>query len=75
MHKILLGEYSVLNIYENFGGGDFSPGKNEFGVAVVRFFLSLGSPFRGLTVLLIDKQRRICLCERMFFYDVVRQTL
>ena len=39
VHKIVLGEYSVLNIYENFGRGDFSPGKIEFGVVVVRFFL------------------------------------
>ena len=39
MHNIVLGEYSVLNIYENFGGGGFSPGKIEFGVVVVRFFL------------------------------------
>ena len=39
VHKIILGEYSVLNIYENFGGGDFSPGKIEFGVVVVRVFL------------------------------------
>ena len=38
VHKIILGEYSVLNMYENFGGGDFSPGKIEFGVVVVRFF-------------------------------------
>ena len=37
--KIILGEYSVLNMYENFGGGDFSPGKIEFGVVVVRIFL------------------------------------
>ena len=39
MHKVVLGEYSVLNISENFGGGDFSPGKIEFGVVVVRLFL------------------------------------
>ena len=38
-HKIILREYSVLNIYEFFGGGDFSPGKIEFGVVVVRVFL------------------------------------
>ena len=38
MYKIVLGEYIVLNIYEKFGGGDFSPGKIEFGVVVVHFF-------------------------------------
>ena len=37
MHEVVLGEYSVINIYENFGGGDVSPGKIEFGVVVVRF--------------------------------------
>ena len=52
MHKVLSKEYSSSspNIYENFGGGELSPGKMEFGVVVARSFLSLGSPFRGLTV-------------------------
>ena len=50
MHKVVSKEYGIPNIYENFDGGELSPGKMEFRVVVVRFFLSLGSPFRGLTV-------------------------
>ena len=37
--KLYWESMSVLNIYENFGGGDLSPAKIEFGVVVVRFFL------------------------------------
>ena len=48
--KIILGEYSVLNMYENFGGGDFSPGKIEFGVVVVRFFLVVRVSIPGVVV-------------------------
>ena len=36
MHKVLSKQYSVPNVYENFGGGELSPGKIEFGVVVVR---------------------------------------
>ena len=52
MHKILLVEYSVLNIYENFGGDDFSPGKIEFGVVVVRFFLVVRVYIPGVNCIL-----------------------
>ena len=50
MHKIVLGEYSVLNIYENFGGGGFSPGKTEFGVVVVRYFLVVRVSIPGVNL-------------------------
>ena len=52
MHKVVsIKQYSILNIYENLGGGELSPGKIEFGVVVVHFLLLLGPRFWGLTIL------------------------
>ena len=49
LHKVVSKEYRIPNIYENFGGGELSPGKIEFGVVVVRFFVVMlskkGCPF------------------------------
>ena len=73
MHKILLGEYSVLNIYENFGGGDFSPGKIEFGVDVVRFFFVVRVSIPGVNSGMVNKHSSssssdindACVCTKL----------
>ena len=44
-------EYSILNIYENFGGGDLRPVKFVFGVVVIRVFLVVRASIPGLCTL------------------------
>ena len=48
MHKVVSKEYSIPNIYENFGGGELSPGKIEFGVVIVRGFFVVRASIPGL---------------------------
>ena len=66
MHKIVLGEYSVLNIYESFGGGDFSPGKIEFEVAVIRFFFAVRVSIPGINRIIYNLQ--LLLYMSIIFY-------
>ena len=52
MHKVVSKKYIIPNMYENFGGCELSPGKNEFGVIVVRIFLVVRASIPGLRAVL-----------------------
>ena len=48
MHNVVSKEYSISNIYENFGGSELLTGRIEFRVVVVRVVLVVRASILGL---------------------------